>query len=93
MPCLINSLANLFNPVRPYTASSSTVPTTAEYLEAMECSQAVQDAIVSTPDGVPQYTFPTDPENEDSPMRTEIGGKTTLFYVVLCGPPLTSPHP
>ena len=75
IPCLLNSLANLFNPVRPYTSSSSTVPSTLAYLEAMECAQTIQNAIVSTPDGVPQYTFPTDPDNEDSPMRTEIGGK------------------
>lgn len=78
MPCLLNNLANAFTPVRYYTDTSRTPPPTASYLEAMTCAQTVQDAIVSTPDGVPLYTFPVDPTNEDSPMRTEVAGDPLL---------------
>lgn len=39
MPCLVNSLAKIFTPVRLYSLAGTVPPSEDLYLEAMQCSQ------------------------------------------------------
>lgn len=81
IPCLLNKLASgIFRPVRSFSTSSSVRATAAEYLRSMTCAQTIQSQILQVSDGVPQYTFPTDLDNPDSPVKTVMGGMSLYHF-------------